>query len=97
MYNLQIRTQVKGDIQEIVDFYDRVSSKISDRFLDELYASWEAISENPALFQQKYKQTRVKYLRNYPFGVHYMVRDRTVIILAVIHTSRSPRKWQERS
>lgn len=96
MLSLQIRVLAKNDIQEIVDYYDRLAPKITDKFLDDLYADLELLQGNPNLFQRKYKDTRVRYMKKFPFGVHYILKEGTVIILAVLHTSRNPKIWEER-
>ena len=96
MLALQIRVLAKNDIQEIVDYYDRLAPKITDKFMDDLYADLELLQGNPNLFQRKYKETRVRYMKKFPFGVHYMVKEDTVVILAVLHTSRNPKIWEER-
>lgn len=96
MLALQIRVLAKNDIQEIVDYYDRLAPKITDKFLDDLYADLELLQGNPNLFQLKYCETRVRYMKKFPFGVHYMVKEDTVIVLAVLHTSRNPKIWEER-
>ena len=37
MYKLQIRVLAKEDIQHIVNYYDLISSSITNRFLEQLY------------------------------------------------------------
>lgn len=97
MLSLQIRTLAKNDIQEIVDYYDSISPKLADKFLQQLFSAFDLLLANPQLFQLKYRATRVLYLKTYPFGIHYRIDENEVIILAVIHTSRNPKTWKERS
>ena len=96
MTSLHIRVLAKNDIQEIVDYYDRIAPKITNKFLDDLYADLELLKENPSLFQLKYRETRVRFMKKFPFGIHYVLKKDTVIVLAVLHTSRSPKIWEER-
>lgn len=96
MYNLQIRTLAKADIQEVVDFYDKISPRIASKFLEHLFNSLEVIQNDPKIFQTKYRKTRVYFMRNYPFGIHYRIIEHKVEVLAVLHTSRSPKTWKER-
>lgn len=97
MSTLQIRTHAKTDIQEIVDYYDGISSGVTDKFLNQLYQSLDFLAEHPKNFQVKYRNTRVYYLKNFPFGIHYLENDNQVVILAVLHTSRDPKVWRTRS
>lgn len=92
-YELRIRVLAQNDIQEIVDYYDKTSTKITDVFLWSLYAELDRITENPFLFQEKYKGTRVYYLKNFSFGIHYQIQFKIVEVLAVLHTSKNPNIW----
>lgn len=94
---LQIRTHSHLDIQEIVDYYDGISSGITEKFLNQLYQSLDFLAEHPKKFQVKYRNTRVYYLKDFPFGIHYLERKDLVVVLAVLHTSRNPKVWKTRS
>ncbi len=98
MYQLQIRHLAKEDIQLIVDYYDeKVSTSVSDKFLENLYFEFSFLTKNPEKFQVKYRNTRVRYLKNFPFGIHYQIKKNSFIeILAIIHTSRNPNSWKHK-
>lgn len=96
MFQLYIRKLAQQDIQEAVDYYDEKSTQIADKFLEHLYAEFETITTNPELFQEKYKKTRVRYLKTFPFGFHYIIKSSTIEVLAVLHTSRNPKLWKSR-
>ena len=96
MFQLQIRELAKVDIQEIIDFYnENTSSLITDKFIENLFIELEFIKNNPTSFQIKYKKSRVRYIKNFPFGIHYRIKENFVVeILAVLHTSRNPKTWK---
>jgi len=83
MFLLHIRVLAKEDIQQIVDYYDKKASHITDKFLENLYTEFDIIAENPELFQIKYRYTRVRYIKGFPFGIHYLFREKTIEILAI--------------
>lgn len=56
----------------------------------------ETIKLNPLLFQVKYTSVRVAFLHKFPFGIHFIIKDDSVIILAVFHTIFNPSKWLKR-
>ncbi len=93
MSKINIRLLAKQDIQEIVNYYDDISTKITDKFLDDLFKEFDFLVKNPHSFQVKYKNTRVRYLKQFPFGVHYLIQKNSIEILAVIHTSKNPKIW----
>ena len=98
MYQLQIRKLAKKDIQDIVDYYDEnASTFVTDRFLENLFTEFEYIKSKPKSFQVKFKNTRVSYLKSFSFGIHYRIKENSKIeILAILHTSRSPKTWKKR-
>lgn len=96
MYTLHVRLLARQDIQEIVDYYDLKASHVTIVFLEILFKELEIIQETPELFERKYRKTRVRYLQGFPFGVHYIIRENTVEVLAVLHSSRDPKNWNDR-
>lgn len=96
MYALHVRLLARQDIQQIVDYYDLKASHVTTVFLEILFKELEIIQETPELFEKKYRKTRVRYLKGFPFGVHYIIRKNTVEVLAVLHSSRDPKNWNER-
>ena len=98
IYQLRIRKLARKDIQEIVNYYEEtISTTITDKFLDYLYAEFDFLKKNPNLFEVKYKNSRVRYLKTFPFGIHYRILNNSIVeILAVLHTSRNPKTWINR-
>lgn len=96
MFQLRIRSLARQDIQQIVDYDDNISKKIADAFLDDLYSDLDFLKQYPMACQIKYRQTRVKYMNIFPFGVHYQINENKVDILAVLHTSQNPSVWKLR-
>jgi len=96
MFQLHIRVLAKEDIQQIVDYYEEKAIHVTDMFLENLYIEFDVISENPELFQQKYRKTRVRYIKGFPYGIHYILKGDIIQILAVLHTSRNPEIWKKR-
>lgn len=96
MYILNIRQTAKLDIQQIVDYYDEIFPEIATKFLMNLYADLGMLQRNPYLFQLKYKDTRVSYVKSFPFGIHYRIISNNIEILSVLHTSRNPKTWKNR-
>tara|TARA_A100001011_G_scaffold302308_1_gene316006 strand:- start:492 stop:827 length:336 start_codon:yes stop_codon:yes gene_type:complete len=95
MFAFHIRVLAKADIQEIVAFYDGHVPHITNIFLERLYQEFDGIKENPFLFQKKYRDTRVRYVKGFPFGIYYVVDEKSITILAVLHTSRNPRNLEK--
>ena len=61
-----------------------------------LDAGLAEISRNPDSFQKKHKEIRILFISRFPYGIHYVVRNSEIIVIAVFHTSRSPKNWKNR-
>ena len=96
MFLFHIRVLASEDIQQIVAYYEEKLLYATDRFLENLYIELDVIKENPELFQRKYRHTRVRYIKGFPYGIHYILNEKIIEILAVLHTSRNPEVWKKR-
>lgn len=54
------------------------------------------ISRDPNNFQKRYKEVRVRFIPRFPYGIHYLIKNHEVIVIAVFQTSRSPKNWKKR-
>ncbi|MCC6868991.1 MAG: type II toxin-antitoxin system RelE/ParE family toxin [Burkholderiales bacterium] len=61
--------------------------------LDNTFAS---IEEHPRLYAQVYRSLHRALVRRFPYGVFYTPRVEELVVVAVLHTARSPRLWRGR-
>ncbi len=59
-------------------------------------AGLEAIQIQPQGYQLKYKNVHVRYIKRFPYGIHYLIEDDLIYVIAVFHTSKSPNSWVDR-
>lgn len=69
-------------------YYDKISADLSQRFYSEFWDTIETIKSNPLYYQKKYRDIRITFLRNFPFGVHYISNDIEITVFRILHTSR---------
>lgn len=92
---LNVLPSAQNDMTIAVSYYDLISTTLGDRFLQSLDQALDLLAENPYLFQIRYEETRIVFLRTFPFGIHYSIDQESVSILAVLHTRDNPEKWIE--
>ncbi|MBC74003.1 type II toxin-antitoxin system RelE/ParE family toxin [Flagellimonas crocea] len=95
-YRFQILEAADQDIAEAILQYENVRKGLSVDFelcLEEGYAD---ILNTPLGYQVRYREVRIKFIRRFPYGIHYMVEDDMITVISVFHQSRSPRKWFKR-
>ncbi|WP_268224322.1 type II toxin-antitoxin system RelE/ParE family toxin [Sinomicrobium oceani] len=95
-YRFQILEAADQDIAEAILQYENVRKGLSVDFelcLEEGYAD---ILNTPLGYQVRYREVRIKFIRRFPYGIHYMVENDMITVISVFHQSRSPRKWFKR-
>lgn len=97
-FNLELSQEAYNDIEEIVLYYSTISKELSDKFQHCLYKGLSTIESNPLLFQNRYNDIfRIHFIDIFPFGIHYYVREYSVIVIGLFHTSRNPELWDDRT
>ncbi|MEZ4877013.1 MAG: hypothetical protein R2805_05615 [Flavobacterium sp.] len=84
------------DIEEIVIWYEEQRIGLSFDFEMCLEAGLSEINRNPDSYQKRFKNVKIKFINRFPFGIHYINFHNEITILAIFHTSRSPKKWTNR-
>jgi len=95
-FSIFISEAAYEDIKEAYKWYEKYRIGLSLDFELCLEGGYEDIRNNPAVFQIKYKNIRVKYIQRFPYGIHYIVNNDVIYVLAVFHTSKNPIKWINR-
>ena len=98
MYSSVILPLAKEDIREAALWYNQQSRGLGKRFTNEVRDRVKFIRQNPTACNIRYDQVRTAVLKVFPFMIHYIIDEttKTVIISAVLHTSRNPEEWEKR-
>ncbi|MCF2496142.1 type II toxin-antitoxin system RelE/ParE family toxin [Dyadobacter chenhuakuii] len=98
MYKPVILPLAKQDIQDAAIWYNEQQADLGKRFLRFVRSKVKRISENPQLYPARYSDVRTAVLDVFPFMIHFQVneKERTILIIAVLHTSLNPENWSRR-
>jgi plasmid stabilization system protein ParE len=98
MYKSIILPLAKQDIREAVRWYNDRQIGLGKRFSEQLRKTVHFIRRNPRAVAVRYDNVRTAILDVFPYMVHFTVDDEkaTIVISAVLSTSRSPNIWGER-
>lgn len=94
-YFLSISEAAELDIREAFLWYEDQKDNLGLTFEKHISKTIQTIQKNPLKIQIRYNQTRVAFLKKFPYGLHFNVFDNEIIIVAVFHTSQSPQKWSK--
>ena len=98
MYEPIILPLAKEDIREAAKWYNKKQKGLGKRFTAEVRENVHFIRQNPKASNIRYKNVRTTVLNLFPFMIHYTIdeKDKTIIVSAVLHTSRNPELWKNR-
>ena len=93
---VHLRPEAEADLEDAAAWYEKQRAGLGQDLLDEALAAFDAISGNPALYPVVHRRTRRALMRRFPFGIYYQVEADLVVVIAVMHGSRHPQRWQSR-
>ena len=77
-------------------FYEAQCAGLGTDFLKEVHLAVDAIATHPRSGSRIKNEIRRRLLKRFPFGLLYVLEDRTLVILGVMHLRRRPGYWRER-
>ena len=98
MYKSIILPLAKEDIRGAAIWYNKQQKGLGKRFIAEVRGNVHFIRQNPKASNVRYNSVRTAVLNVFPFMIHYTIdeKNKTVIVSAVLHTSRNPELWKNR-
>lgn len=93
IYKISTSPKVKNSVDLALFWYKEISTKVAKKFEKELRKTYSYIEKNPYQFQVRYDNIRIAFLKKFPFGIHYVVTNNTIVVLSVFHTSQNSQNW----
>lgn len=95
-YKITYREEAEQDIDEAAKWYEKQSKGLGFDFLAEVEKKGLLVESNPFLFVKIYKSLHRAVVERFPFNIFYLIEGKSIIVVAVIHGTRHPKKWQKR-
>ena len=92
-YRLTVSDRAALEIVEAYEWYQEQHPGLGFEFLEALDEQFQAIIQSPQLYAQIHRGVRRALLRRFPYGVFYASKGEIISVLAVVRTSRRPRRW----
>jgi plasmid stabilization system protein ParE len=90
-YKIFISEAAEFDINESYFWYEKKQPQLGENFKNQVVLILNRIEENPLIFQVKYSKIRVAFINKFPYGIHFIIENEKIIVLAVFHTSINPK------
>ncbi len=93
---IRLRSEAEVEIEQAFEYYRRESSRLAERFLNEISRSLENIQRDPRLYPAYTKNTRRRVLGSFPFSVVYQEKEGVILVIAIAHAKRQEGYWAKR-
>jgi plasmid stabilization system protein ParE len=90
------RPEADDEVQSARAWYEAQSAGLGIQFADAIAHTINAVATNPLAFRTVHGETRRSVVRQFPYGVYFHLRDDRIIVTAVMHSRRHPRRWRSR-
>jgi plasmid stabilization system protein ParE len=96
-FEVRLRPGAEQDLADAAAWYGEQRQGLGHEFLDEVLTMLSSIAETPLMYPNVHRNTRRAVIQRFPFGVYFRVEDATIVVVAVMHGSRNPRRWKSRT
>lgn len=96
IFSLIIRPEAEQDLNEAYRWYEQQLEGLGQEFIICIDAVLSVIHRTPKIFPKIHKDIRRALIRRFPYGIFYISERDKVIVLAFLHTSRDPVRFESR-
>lgn len=89
--------QAQDELDEAYAWYEQQRPGLGEDLLASVREVIARIQDHPNLYREVHRGVRRGVIRRFPYGLYYRTERDRVAIIAVYHSSRDPRGWQERT
>ncbi|MEK6690187.1 MAG: type II toxin-antitoxin system RelE/ParE family toxin [Nitrospirota bacterium] len=89
-FRVIVRPEAEDDLKEAFSWYEDKRTGLGYYFLLQVDAGINFINRNLEIHPIEYKGTRKHVIKRFPYKIIYLLEEKKIIILAVIHGKRSP-------
>lgn len=92
-----VRPLAQADIEAAAAWYEEQQSGLGLRFVDAVDHVLTRIRHTPLQFPEISANVRRALLQTFPYAVYFRATEELVVIVAVLHLRRDPRKRRART
>jgi hypothetical protein len=98
-FKIKIHQEAFLDILEITEWYNNRVPGLGIRFQKNTKKQITTLKQNAYSYSIRYHDVRCSLVKKFPFLIHYIIDEANSIVnvFAIIHTSRNPKIWEQKS
>lgn len=94
---VRLREEADRDLAAAASWYEQQREGLGHEFLDEALSAFRLVADQPLIYPVVHRNTRRALMTRFPFGIYFRVERSQIVVVAVVHGSRHPRRWQRRT
>ena len=94
---VRLTEEAEIELAAAAEWYELQRSGLGHEFLDQVAAALDAIRSGPFSFPAVHRGARRALIKRFPFSIFYLIDTNDIVVIAVMHASRHPMKWQDRT
>jgi plasmid stabilization system protein ParE len=95
-FSIVFRVEAQSEFDQAFDWYERQQSGLGSDFLNDVSDALERVVRFPESSAQIFEDVRRTVVRRFPYSILYRVEETQIVVIAIFHTKRNPKIWQER-
>ena len=94
--NIAFIQPAEQELFEAIDYLNSESEGLGYEFAAEVRSTLERITQYPDAWHPLSKRTRRCRTKRFPYSIIYQIRSNMILVIAVMHMHRNPKKWKSR-
>ncbi len=95
-WHLIVRPEAEAELVDAFDWYEGCVVGLGNEFLLCVDAVMNSVSRTPQQYPCVYRSVRRALTRRFPYEIFFIEERGCIVILAVFHVKRNPKRWKER-
>jgi len=95
-HRVVFRPQAADELLDAARWYEANREGLGADFLEAVDVAVQRIQDAPLTFPVVHETIRRVILKRFPYGIYFRVQKPEIVVLAVMHSRRDPRRWQSR-
>jgi plasmid stabilization system protein ParE len=93
---LRVRLTEEADrhLTAAAKWYERQRPGLGIEFLDQALTALPRLVEHPLRYPIVRRDIRRAPMARFPYGIYFRVEQSKIVIVAIMHAGRRPRRWQ---
>lgn len=89
-----LTTEARLDIKEASEWYEEKEKGLGRRFTKTIREEISYVAKNSESIALRYKEIRTCVVSVFPYMIHFYTENNILVIVGVLHTSLSTKKWK---